>query len=213
MKDLESKLSQYSSKLVEVSVPSINNGNTFKTSPLLRTLDEIGYRIQRIDISFMNGRGEGDAIIRNKNYNLLFVDKIYEEYIRFYGRLPWITKIEDKSKFNDTISDDDNNNNNIANYEEGKLLNQNDQLLSNNIKLDNSLAVKIENNQEIEENGNENKKEFSIQNVNQKLDQLKGDVKSRVLQNVNDVSNFIIIIMILLSIPKIINLTNVIFII
>ena len=189
MKDLESKLTQYSSKLVEVTSPSNNNGNIFKTSPLLRTLDEIGYHIFRVDVSQMNGRGDGDTSLRNKNLNSLFVDKIYNEYVTYFGRLPWITNVEEISSLETTYSSV----NNVTNYEHGNLIFDSDHASNNN----NSLTCIEDNEEENEELGNDNRKftsQYSMNNINQKLDLLSDDVKTRVLHNVTDVSKNIFVV-------------------
>jgi hypothetical protein len=89
MKDLESKLSQYSSKLVEIT----QGTSSFKTSPILRSLDELGYNIKRVDVSQVSGRGEGDPIQRIKKSTGRIVDKIYEEYIKLFGELPWMIDV------------------------------------------------------------------------------------------------------------------------
>jgi hypothetical protein len=93
LKDLESKLAQYSSTLVDHISP---NGTAFKTSSLLEMLQEIGYNIRYVDVSHLNGRGEGDPMERNKESISQVVNEIYEEYSSLYGPLPWLSLVEER---------------------------------------------------------------------------------------------------------------------
>jgi hypothetical protein len=83
-------MAQYSTKLVDhVS----SKGTPFKTSSLLKILQEIGYDVRYVDVSHLNGRGEGDSLERNKASISHLVNEIYEEYSSSYGPLPWLSSV------------------------------------------------------------------------------------------------------------------------
>lgn len=138
----------------------------------------------------MNGRGEGDAIQRNKNLNSLIVEKIYGEYVRYFGRLPWITNIEEESNLNENLRNDINNR--ISEHQQNIIDQKNDTLNEQKIEI---FQCVNENEDESGMEGieQENYQDFSsrksIDEIHQKLDLLKDDVKIQILHNVNDVSN------------------------
>lgn len=59
-------------------------------------LEEIGYNIRYVNVSHLNGRGDGDTTERNKNSISKVVNEIYEEYSSLYGPLPWLSFVEEQ---------------------------------------------------------------------------------------------------------------------
>lgn len=91
-KELENKLSQYSSKMKDQALP---NGLLLKTHSVIALLEELGYNICRVDVGQLNGRGSGDPTERNRGSISPLVTKIYEEYVCSYGSLPWLAPSTD----------------------------------------------------------------------------------------------------------------------
>jgi hypothetical protein len=105
VKELEARLAQYS------------DGKSSKTASLTTILEEMGYNIQRLNVSQLTGRGDGDPILRNQNSISKVADEIYEEYIRLFGPLPWLAqKDRPVSSHPDTAMNDGNILSLVENY-------------------------------------------------------------------------------------------------
>jgi hypothetical protein len=150
-------MAQYSTKLVDhVS----SKGTPFKTSSLLKMVQEIGYDVRYVDVSHLNGRGEGDSLERNKASISHLVNEIYEEYSSSYGPLPWLSSKEQSVSVQEEPKDE----------VELKLID--DDLLRSDARVP-----------------EEHPEERIIEPMTCDLDNLNDQLKQKVIENANNVSD------------------------